>query len=146
MTVAVQPVRPSYQTPPLLTEYIAAAPKAPANRDPLYGFLRDTQDHALDGEQGFRSAVTWWTKSRTADSKHDRCLTKSRECHARGEYAMADYWVEQAQHWDAHEDTCLDRVWATFTGIAESCRQIVNKIERLLSPSRQRAGKGQVTR
>jgi hypothetical protein len=133
------------QQPPLLLEQTAVL-KAPRRMDLMYGFLRDTQDHALDGEQGFKSAVTWWTKSRTADSKHDRCLIKSRECYARGEYAVADYWVEQAQHWDAHEDTCLDRVWATFTGIAESCRQIVNKIERLLSPSRQRAGKGRVTR
>lgn len=130
------------QQPPLLLEQTAAL-KAPTRTNPLHRFLRDTQDHALDGEQGFKSAVTWWVKSRTADSKHDRCLNKSRECHARGEYAMADYWVEQAQHWDAHEDTCLDRVWATFSGIAESCRQIVASIERLLAPtSRQRAGKG----
>lgn len=126
---------------PLLTECTPAAPTPSANRDPMHGFLRKTQDHALDGEQGFRSAVAWWVKSRDADSKHDRCLIQARMCHARGEYAMADYWIEQAQCWDAREDSYLDRVWSRFSGIADACRQIVTSVESLLTGRRKsRAG------
>lgn len=116
-----------------------------AKTAPLRTAIRDeVQDRALDGVGAYSSAVGPWLKSRSADEKHDRCLTQSRLCFSRGEYAMADYWVEQAQLWDSREDALLDRVWELFAGAADACRHIVAWVESLLarrSPARA-TGKG----
>lgn len=116
---------------PRLIHSTPAGPKAPYKASPLHRFLLNCQDHALDGVGAHSTAVVAWRNSREADRRHDAALDKALACMERGEYAMARHWVEQAQHHDAQEDGYSERVWSLFSSVADSCREIVRRIEVL---------------
>lgn len=135
------------QQPPLLTEYTPSAPKAPANRDPMHGFLRKIQDYDLDGVGTFGSALEPKRLRDEADAEHDTALLDA--CQWAIDHHRPDLMAILARAVQADEckDRHIARIDALFAENTEADRQSVAEIERLLAPScRQRAGKRQVTR
>lgn len=108
----------------------------PRRADPLHHEIRSYQDGALDVVGAHDSHAATWRNARIADSNMDACLVEARRCIQRGEYARADHWIAQAQHWDGIEDGLMLRVWAAFANAAEACRIVVRRIELLLGVRR----------
>jgi hypothetical protein len=133
------------QQPPLLLEQTAVL-KAPRRMDLMYGFLRGVQDDGLDVVGAGASANGCEAEFEDLDAQSDACFARARAHIRRGEYALADVEIEHGLFIDNLERKPVGKGFCAVRVMRASGRQIVNKIERLLSPSRQRAGKGQVTR
>jgi hypothetical protein len=144
MTVAVQSVRTSYQTPLLLEQ--TAALKAPPRTNPLFGALRRFQEWFMDVDGCRSSARKYEHEFNDWDTLSDAELKSAlADARAAGQHGIANK-IERGLFFDDKEREPLGKHWRMFDQAQDAARQGVTSIERLLTPARQRAGKGQVPR
>jgi hypothetical protein len=126
-----------------LLQFTTPALKPPANRDPMYGAFRRLQDWLMDVD-GCRSSARRYEHEfdewdRLSDAELKSALADAR---AAGHHVIANK-IERGLFFDNKEREPLAKHWRMFDQAQDAARQGVAWVERFLTPSRQRAGKGQ---